>query len=256
MQIKYFRLSKDSFPHSIRMALLGALAWLLLTLLPARVANAQGTIILNNRIPGSPGPGQTSHIWGPSSTNPMLRMIGVGSNDSPSGTTPFGEDLTPLIGAGGSGGQYGYATTYAQLVGAAGLNAPYENFVPVGQTTTFRSGSYLGCVAGIVDTLDGIPAGSAATLAIVAWDNSSGLYPTWSQAETAWMAGLLAAGRSVPFTATLNGGYLNNQAGTETPSISGLSFNLYLAGFPIVTVASPASAGSTTGYYPYDFFTG
>jgi hypothetical protein len=34
---------------------------------------------------------------------------------------------------------------------------------------------------------------------MVAWDNSSGLYPTWAQASVAWQFGLIAAGRSPEF---------------------------------------------------------
>jgi PEP-CTERM motif len=218
----YSRPSKNSRSHSTVTASLGALAWLLLTLLPAQLANAQGTIIFDNHIPAGTGIGQTTHVWGPSSTVPTVSLIGLGSNDSPSGTTPFGSASgMTLIGVGGTGGQYGGATTFAQLIGAVGLNAPESSLVPLGQTTTFRTGAAAGFIAAIVDTLQGILAGAVATLEIVAWDNSSGLFPTWTQASVAWWAGLIAAGHSAPFTTTVNGGYLNNQ-----DSVNQTSFNL------------------------------
>ena len=81
-------------------------------------------------------------MWGPSSTNPALALIGLGTNDNPSGTTPFGAASgMALIGAGGSGGHYGYATTFAQLIGALGANQPESILVPnpAGPTTSFES---------------------------------------------------------------------------------------------------------------------
>ena len=169
---------------------------------------AQGTVILSNR-----SNGQITHIWGPGLPG-CLALMGIGSNDSPSGTTPFGSASgMSLIGADGSGGRYGYATTFAQLIGANGANQPESALVPVGQTTTFRSGAALGNLASTTDTLTGnpgIPANSpAATFEIVAWDNSSGMYPTWTEARPAWQNGNVSAGHSAPFTVTNIGGVLN-----------------------------------------------
>lgn len=189
MQTRYSRLSKNSFSDSTVTVSLGVIAWLLLTLLPAQVANAQGTVWFANRIAGQTV-NQTTHIWGPSATAPYLSLIGLGSNDSPSGTTAFGwASGMSLIGAHGSGGHLGYATTFAQLIGAVGINQPASSLVPVGQVTTFRSGTSLGGLAAIIDTLTGnpgIPADAPyATFMIVAWDNSSGLLPTWTEAHAA-----------------------------------------------------------------------
>ena len=133
---------------------MGVLVWLLLALVPVREASGQGTVIFANRIPGDAGAGITLHIWGPSTTYSPLSLIGLGSNDSPSGTTPFGSASSmALIGAGGSGGQYGSATTFAQLIGAAGAGQPENMLVPLGQTTTFHSGSSAGIISQITDTL-------------------------------------------------------------------------------------------------------
>jgi PEP-CTERM motif len=243
MQTRYSRLSKISLSHSTRTASLSVVAWLLLTLLPAQVANAQGTVIFDNRIPGGPGIGQTTHIWG----GTWLSLIGLGSNDSPSGTTPFAASGMTLIGANGSGGHYGYATTFAQLIGAVGAGAPESSLVPVGQATMFRSGIALGDVAGIVDTLTGnpgIPAGAPfASFEIVAWDNSSGLYPTWSQASVAWMSGLISCGRSAEFTVSNIGGGLN-----PTPYLNNMGNNLTSFNLPYVPEpATCALAGLGAG---------
>jgi hypothetical protein len=229
--------------------LLSLLFWLPLSLLSVREASAQGTVMFNNHILGTGG--QTTHIWG-SPLFPNFSFIGLGSNDSPSGTTPFSDWGMSLIGAGGSGGHYGYATTFAQLIGAVGSNQPESSLMPIGQVTTFRSGTALGNVAIITDTLG--TAGSAwqdapfATFELVAWDNSSGLYPTWSQASIAWMTDGtgLAAGRSQPFTVSAIGGVINTP-----PNLNNMqqltSFNLYwlpepsscaLAGLGLATLLS------------------
>lgn len=209
MKTIHVRLMREGTSSPIATALLCGLLWPFLCLLPAQVANAQGTISFNNR-----NPGQTIHVWGPGLPG-CLALMGIGSNDNPSGTTAFGSASgMALIGAGGSGGRYGYATTFAQLIGANGANQPESALVPVGQTTTFRSGATLGNLASIpTDTLTGnpgIPADSpAATFEIVAWDNSSGMYPTWTEARPAWLNGNVSAGHSAPFTVTNIGGVIN-----------------------------------------------
>jgi hypothetical protein len=196
---------------------------------------AQGSIILNNRILAAAN-SQTAHIWGPSATAPGLSLIGLGSNDSPAGTTPFGAaSAMQMIGQGGATGQFGYRTTFATLIGALGLNQPESSLTPFagGGVTTFRTGSSLGDIASITMTLgskDGPWQDAAAgTFELVAWDNSSGLYPTWAQAEVAWKAGQIAAGRSGIFNVTAIGGTANPTAPflTSAGTIAGLSFNLY-----------------------------
>ena len=135
-------------PQSINAALLCACFWVSLGSLAVREADAQGFVTLMTRIGGG-GPPQTIHIWGPSATDPGLSLIGLGSNDNPSGTTPFGSASgMSLIGAGGSGGHFGYATTYASLIGALGQNQPESSLTVLspGGVTTFRTGSALGCV--------------------------------------------------------------------------------------------------------------
>jgi len=187
---------------------------------------AQGTVNLANRITGV----ATTHIWGPSSTTPSLSLIGLGSNDGPSGSVNFSGSGMSMIG-GALAGKYGASTTFAQLLGANGGGAAETSLVPVGQTTTFRTGGAIGNLAQITSTLSGatppIPADAAlATLELVAWDNSSGLYPTWTQASVAWLAGTIAAGKSGAFNVSGLGGGVN-----PTPYLNNVSplnsFNLY-----------------------------
>jgi hypothetical protein len=202
---------------------------------------AQGQVVLNNRM-GSVTFNQTGHIWGPSSTTPGLSLIGLGSNDSPAGVTPFGTASgMSLIGAGGATGVGGYRTTFAQLIGAVGQNQPESSLVPLLGVTTFRTGTSLGDVATINATLANAPTSVDApwgTFEIVAWDNSSGLYSTWTQAEVAWKAGLIVAGHSslinvANLSGTANGAPLLSSGGT----ISGLSFNLY----SLATIPEPST---------------
>jgi len=172
----------------------------------------------------------TYHYWGPSSTTPGLSLVGAGAADTPAGTTPYATSGMALIGANGLGSatsKYGAANTFAQLLWANGANQPESSLVPGGQTTTFRSGGtatgLLVAVVGAGDVIQGLtPDGSAATFEMVAWDNSSGNYPTWTQASAAWAAGTIAAGKSGAFTVQSIGGQLNTPPTAMAPS-----FNLY-----------------------------
>ena len=191
---------------------------------------AQGSVQFQNRI--SAGIVQTTHIWGPSTTNPGLSLIGLGSNDTPTpGATAFGTASgMSLIGASGSGGKYGYTTTFAQLIGAEGSGIAEASLKPLGQTTTFKTGTSLGGVALITDTLSGaspVSSGAAyATFEIVAWDNSTSQYSTWTQASAAWLLGTIAAGHSAKFNVSAIGGGLNSPPNLNNME-SITSFNLY-----------------------------
>lgn len=86
-------------------------------------------------------------------------------------------------------------------------------------TTTFRSGAAAGQIVTVTVPLTGVPpATTVLTVEGVAWDNSSGLYPTWTLASQAWTLGVIAAGASGPANLDLN---LGN---TYVPD----SFNLHL----------------------------
>jgi hypothetical protein len=219
---------------------------------PVREAHGQGTVCFNNRIANAAA-NQTGHIWGPSTTMPSLSFIGLGSNDSPPGTKAFGSASgMALVGAGGSDGHFGYATTFAQLLAAPGSNANLPSLRPAAGVTTFRSGTALGDVAMINSTLANVPRDAPwATVVIVAWDNSSGRFPSWTEASAGWMAGLIRAGCSAPMNVANIGGTFNpppllTSAGAV---INGLSFNLYgdcMQCIALVATSLAASSVSTT----------
>jgi hypothetical protein len=179
---------------------------------------AQGTVNF-----GSYNSLGTVHFWGPSSTAPGLSLVGNDTSDSPAGTINYAAAGMTMIGANGLGGKYGASTTFAQLLWANGAGAAETSLVPGGQTTTFRTGGTLGRLTLITDAITGLtPDSGAATFEMVAWDNSSGLYPTWTQASVAWLAGTIAAGKSGAFTVQSIGGSVNTPPNMLPPA-----FNLY-----------------------------
>lgn len=161
----------------------------------------------------------TTHFWGPSTSAPSLMLQGFGSNDSPSGTTPYAASGMIMIGAPGG---LAASTTLAQLLYANGANQPASSLVPGGQTTTFRTGNTVGRISLITDTITGLtPDSAAATFQMVAWDNSSGRYPTWTQASAAWVSGVPGAwGMSEVFTVQSIGGIVNTPPQMLIPSFS------------------------------------
>jgi hypothetical protein len=192
---------------------------------------AQGDVSFNNHVTGV----VVTHVYAPLSANPTFHRTGNGSDDTPAGA----QDWTgfTLVGINGTAGQYGGATTFAQLLGAPRYNQPESSLQPASPTTTFRTGSLAGFVARTTATFNNIPVNAPeATIEMVAWDNSSGLYPTWSQAFPAWQAGLIAAGESGRWN-------LDNFSGTlpppeminsQDPSQHVVSFNLYFIPEPTV----------------------
>jgi hypothetical protein len=174
---------------------------------------AQGTVTLNNRVVGA----VVTHIYAPFAPGSSVHQIGNGTGDTGAGTT----DWTGYSLLSGS-------SIFAQLLGAAGNSQPEASLVGANPTTTFRTGTAAGFVAGVTATVAGVPGDTTpATLELVAWDNSSGLYSTWTQARNAWQQGLIAAGVS----GTIN---LSSLGGTGTPpNLVGLqSFNIYFVPEP------------------------
>lgn len=177
---------------------------------------AQGTVSFNNRSAGA----VITHIYAPLAPGSSVHQIGNGSNDTAAGATDWSGYA--LVGV-NLNGQYGGSSTFAQLLGANGANQPEASLLPSGPTTTFRTGVGAGFVAPTTTTFNNIPANApVATIEMVAWDNSSGLYSTWTQASVAWLNGVIAAGKSGPINVA-------NIGGTGgAPTLDGLqSFNLY-----------------------------
>jgi hypothetical protein len=192
---------------------------------------AQGTIYFNNN------PGATilrTHIYAPLAGNVGLSQIGQGTADFPAGGANIWAGFT-VIGAAGTGGQYGAATTLTSLLAAPGLNDSEASLLPgllgaTTTTTTFKTGGGAGFISAVNATFANIPADSqgGATVEMVVWDDSSGLYSTWALADVAWKAGLIAAGESgrMNISATIGG------TGTPPDLLSLQSFNLYFVPEP------------------------
>jgi hypothetical protein len=139
------------------------------------------------------------------------------------------------------------STTFAQLLGAPGYNVPESGLLPGSPVTSFRSGAAAGTVFGNTTTFNNIPPNAPqATLEMVAWDNASGLYPTWSQASTAWLVGLIAAGKSGTWNQDNLGGTLPapSMINSTDPSQHVQSFNLYFVPEPTTAALAAVGAGA------------
>jgi hypothetical protein len=187
---------------------------------------AQGTVIFNNAVSGQ----ISTRVFGPNSASPTNSYVGNRSTDLPAGSTayPAGCLLIGTIGGMTAG------TTFAALIGADGASAPESSLLPgLGAVTTFRTGTASGVVLASTATFNNIaPASSMATLEMVAWDNSSGLYGTWAQAQVAWRAGLIAAGESGSWNQPMGGGLVTapNMVSSVDPTQHANSFNLFTIG--------------------------
>jgi hypothetical protein len=203
-----------------------------ITLTSAASVFAQGTVVFNNRVAGL----GITHIYsGPSGA------FGNGPTDLPVGTTTW---AAPYLLIGTAGGLAG-STTFAQLLGATGAGAPESSLVPSSSPpTTFRTGAGAGFLAGTTATFANIPNDSAAgSFELAVWDNSTGLYPTWTAASAAVAAGTLSGGRSPEFTINSIGGVVNTP-----PNIVGAgglqSFSIVIANIPEPTTVALAGLGA------------
>jgi hypothetical protein len=194
---------------------------------------AQATVVFNNRI-GITGP--VTHVYvGTFGYN----VQGNGPGDIPAGTTSYA-GFTLIGTAGGPAG----SNYLAQLLGAPGFNAPESSLLPGLGITSFRSGAGAGQVAPTTATFNNIaPDAPAATIEMVAWDNSSGLYPTWTQASVAWQQGLIFAGESGRWNQDALGGtsFAPNMMNTTDPSQHVQSFGF---GAPEPATAGLAALGA------------
>jgi len=202
-----------------------------LTVSTATCVFAQGTVAYVNRSAGG-----TSHVWIGS-----YNYQGNGINDIPGGTYDYAAHGFHLIGTigGGGGGLAEAQHTFAQLLGAPGSGAPESSLVPGLGVTTFRTGAAAGNLAVTTATFNNIaPDAPVGTFEMVAWDNSSGLYPTWIQASVAWSSGLISAGRSAPFDLQNIGGPVN------TPPILNPAMQSFGFGVPEPSTVALAGLGA------------
>jgi hypothetical protein len=144
-----------------------------------------------------------------------------------------------LVGTSGNIAEAGHIWT--QLLGANGTGVPESSLVPsTSPATTFRTGTASGNVFPTTATFNNIPLDAAiATIEMVAWDNTSGLYPTWAQASVAWKNNIIMAGVSGAFPIAGIGGTVN----TPPLLFPGLqSFNIFVV--PEPTTAALAGLGA------------
>jgi len=172
---------------------------------------AQGTVLFNT---ASTANGVNMRVYGPE-VDTTVAKVGNTASQLPVGTQTYGGALL-------SGGNY-----FAQLYAANGAGAAESSLSAATPTTIFRTGTAVGVVAPLTATLASVPLDAAnATIQLRAWDNSSGNYPTWTEASVAWLAGTIAAGKSPLLTVPAIGGTLN-----APPYLAGLqSFNIYTTG--------------------------
>jgi hypothetical protein len=191
---------------------------------------AQGTVVFNNRVAGT----LLTHIYAPLAGAPTTKQTGNGSSDTPAGATSWAGYA--LLGAGGTAEAGHYM---AVLLSAPGANANASSLLPSVPSSTFRTGTAAGGIAPQTATLGNVlPDAAVATLALVAWDNTSGLYSTWAQASVAWNQGLIAAGMSPLWNQDLIGGVING-APNMINSTDGA--NNHLSSFNIYTIPEPTS---------------
>jgi hypothetical protein len=192
---------------------------------------AQATILFDNSTSTL-----RTHIFAPLPGNPFLSRIGNGPNDIPPGTTSW------------AGFTLVAPTTIAQLLGAPGYNVPESGLVPAFPETSFRTGAAAGSVVPTTVTfLNILPDAPAATIEMVAWDNASGLYPTWAQASMAWLAGLIVAGKTGTWNQDNLGGGVNTaprMINSSDPTQHAVSFNLYFVPEPTTAVLAGLGAAA------------
>ena len=195
---------------------------------------AQGTILFNTRAAFT----YISHVYAPLASDIYLSQIGEGTADylnSAYGTTSW--TGWTLVGT-ALGGAYGGSSTMAELLIANGSTTE-GSLLPTTPLATFRTGAGAGwTMGGITVMANNVHDPGLATLEMVAWDDSSGLYSTWALAKAAWLGGSIAAGKSQIWNDTLGG------FGTPVPGLppypQAESFNLY---FMIPEPSSFALAG-------------
>ena len=201
---------------------------------------AQGSITFNNRIGGQ----YISHVYAPLANYPWFVQIGQGTADylnSAYGTTSWAG--WTLIGT-ALGGQYGGSSTMAELLIANGSTTE-ASLLPTTPIATFRTGAGAGWIQGAITvTANNVHDPGLATLEMVAWDDSSGLYSTWALAQAAWYAGWIAAGKSQLWNDTL-GGFGTPVPGFP-PNLQAESFNLYFLAIPEPSSFALAGLGLAT----------
>jgi hypothetical protein len=178
---------------------------------------AQGTVNFSTRVTGT----VVGHVYGPeSATEPgkYVSKFGNTGTETPSGAQVYAGGF--LTGSGWS----------AQLWAVNLADQLESSLAAVSPVVTFRTGTTLGGtpVPSVV-TVAGVPAAGTGTFQVRVWDNVGGTLTTWGAAETQWLAGGIAAGKSATFNiSNLGDGALNLPADMANFR----SFNVYFNPIP------------------------
>jgi hypothetical protein len=202
-----------------------------ITLSSAASVFAQGTVTFANRVANI----ATTHVY----SGPRY-ITGNGPADSPPGLTDYtGFNLIGTVGG------LSASTTLATLLGAPGANAPESIMLPsMSPPTTFRTGLAAGNIVGTTATFSNIaPDYPVGTFEMVAWDNSSGLFPTWASASAAVANGLIIGGRSAPFVIQSIGGTFNTPPSIIS-SLPGVGLQSFSISIPEPTTVALAGLGA------------
>jgi len=154
-------------------------------------------------------------IYGPLGPGDTTAIVGNTSSGVPAGTANYGG--RPLL----AGSGY----TAALFAGPQGSDEGSLQFVAM---TTFRTGTLAGYFAsvGAAVQIPGVPGGQVATLQVRVWDNLGGTVNDWATAESLWLSGQIAAGKSPLFNSLPLGGA--GEPPSLPPNLVGLqSFNIY-----------------------------
>jgi len=199
-----------------------------LTLVIAVNSFAQGTVNFANRVSGV----LVTYVYGPNPNYVWGSQIGNGATDLPSGTTDW-TGYTKL-----SGSRY-----LAAIMSAPGANAPDAALAFSANTTSFRTGTGAGVLAGITATLWNVAKDApVATIQVFAWDNDAGTFSDPTAAWNAWKAGAIWGGVSGTFNVAAIGGDFN-----IPPNLTGLqSFSFYT--IPEPTTSILAGIGAIVGF--------
>jgi hypothetical protein len=132
-------------------------------------------------------------------------------------------NLPPVPITNGVTGTLAGSTVRAELDYGPAL-APENSLSPLAALNLVNGNARFGLV-----TVPGFGLGVPVEVQIRAWDNSSGLFVDWAQAQPAWQAGMIIAGKSVLVEAI-------------TGSLSPPPGVLIFPGFTITQVPEPSSA--------------
>ncbi len=186
---------------------------------------AQGTVIftLNS------GTILNAPVYGLEPGNPSLSKMGNTSGGIPAGTQAYNGTLL-------SGSGY-----LAQVLSAPTSTGDWFLESALTPAATFRTGNQAGYIGQMTATLANIPKDAPdAFIRVCAWDNSSGLYPTFELAMGAWQVGEIAAGMSPLLRVQSIGGDVN-----PPPLLIGLeSFNIYYVPEPSIITIAGLGAGA------------